>query len=228
MRLLGSVVLLLVLLGSAPSQAQVKFPETYSAAPISGRVVDAATGQPLEGVIIVAQWVLQRATAGGDTYHGRLQILETVTDNEGRYRFPGWGPKPNPIEINLPGLSFCCFFTNRDPQLSIFKPGYRPRSLYNQKPHKPEEPHRTSTWDGQAIPLDRFQGTADQWARALGFLQEDLWWGMGDWQAFPRMILSVEEERLTFPQETIHLRMSGLEGFGINRNDLIREVGRLP
>jgi hypothetical protein len=227
MRFFGTVVVLLGLLAGSPSQAQVNFPETYSAAPISGRVVDAATGQPLEGIIIVAQWILQRATVGGDTYHSRLQILETITDTEGRYHFPGWGPRPNPIEINFPGLSFCCFFTRYDPRLSVFKSGYRPRSLYNQKPHKPEEPHRTSTWDGQTIPLDRFQGTLDQWARELGFLQTDLGWGEEDWRAFPRMLLAVDEERSKLPNR-LQWWVSGLSRFNVTREELIGDVGGRP
>src|SRR2546422_4340820 len=64
----------------------------YSAEAIEGSVADAETGRPLEGVIAVAHWQLKGGFEGG-TPIGELQILEAVTDPNGRYSFPAWGPK---------------------------------------------------------------------------------------------------------------------------------------
>src|SRR5262249_58133134 len=76
-------------------------PDAYSAAPIHGTVVDAETQQPLAGVHVVAQWILNT----GMFFHAeriqRLHILETVTDEKGEYQIPGWGPKPRPALSRL-------------------------------------------------------------------------------------------------------------------------------
>src|SRR5437879_13266059 len=63
----------------------------YSAEAIEGLVVDAETSKPLEGVIAVGHWRLNGGFEGG-TPIGELQILEAVTDPNGRYSFPAWGP----------------------------------------------------------------------------------------------------------------------------------------
>jgi hypothetical protein len=216
----------LFLVTGAPGWAQVDYPETYSASPLSGRVVDAATDQPLEGVIIVAQWILYRATVGGDVDHGRLHVLETVTDADGRYQFPGWGPKPNPIEI-IPRLSYCCFMREHDPQLSLFKPGYRPRRLLNEKPHDPKPALRTSTWDGKTIRLEPFQGSLNEWATRLHFLQGDLGWNKLDWRACPRMVLAIEQERLRLPIRT-DWSVAPLSYMGTSLEEVRRELGASP
>jgi len=55
--------------------------------PIEGRVIDATTGEPLENVVVSAQWVESSPTFGGDvskTFHSFV----TVTDKEGRYKIP--------------------------------------------------------------------------------------------------------------------------------------------
>ncbi|HEV8310544.1 MAG TPA: hypothetical protein VGW35_23020, partial [Methylomirabilota bacterium] len=85
--LLTSLVALLVF---APSATSAGPPDTYSAAEIRGWVVDAETKQPLEGVYVVAQWILQTGLFDSRTVT-RLHIMEAVTDAKGEYYFPPWG-----------------------------------------------------------------------------------------------------------------------------------------
>src|SRR3990172_3705709 len=69
----------------------------YSAEPIEARVVDAETKQPLEGVIVTANWELVEGTlAGGPRVLGQMMVMEAVTDANGRFSFPALGPKINP------------------------------------------------------------------------------------------------------------------------------------
>jgi hypothetical protein len=63
---------------------------TYSAKDIHGQVVDDATGAPLDGVVIVAQWLLERSMVGDN--NALLKVMETVSDKNGNYTFPAWGP----------------------------------------------------------------------------------------------------------------------------------------
>ena len=215
-------VLGLLLLASGGLAAE--YQPFYSAKPIRGAVVDAETGAPLEGVIIVAQWILYEASPGGQNPRRRLQVLETVTGKDGSYTFPGWGPKPNPPVLNPMALYFCCFLTNRDPKLNFFKPGYRPLMRLNQ--HERDTTVRESEWDGKTIRLEPFRGSVDEWMKALGFLQSYLSWGdQLDWRWCPRMVLAVEEERVRLPHKS-YLWVSGLEVLGTSREAILRKLGK--
>jgi hypothetical protein len=202
-------------------------PSSYSAQPIRGVVVDANTRQPLDGVIIVAQWVLIEANVSGHTARKRLQVLETVTAPDGTYAFPGWGPVPNPLDINLAQGFICCFLWDRDPELSYFKPGYRPLSVSNAKPVDVAPAVRTSDWDGKTIELEPFRGSPDSWAKELHFLQGNLDWGHIDWRKFPRMVLAIEEERSRLPGKT-GWSVTDLEAFPVSREEILRELRGRP
>ena len=176
-------------------------PDAYSAAPIHGTVVDAETQQPLAGVHVVAQWILNT----GMFFHAeriqRLHILETMTDEKGEYQIPGWGPKPRPALSRLEA---------DDPRLTFFKPDYRPRDRSNNDPH--DRPLRTSRWDGKAIPLEPFRGTPEEWSMMLRGLQIGLAWadplpgpvgGPNDyWRSYPRVVLAILEQRRLLPQRS--------------------------
>lgn len=173
-------------------------PDAYSAAPIHGSVVDAKTQQPLAGVHVVAQWILNTGMFFHSERIQRLHILETMTDEKGEYQIPGWGPKPRPPLSRL---------ETADPRLTFFKPGYRPLDRSNNDPH--DRPLRTSRWDGKAIPLEPFSGTPEDWSMALKSLQIGLAWAdplpgpVGNpndyWRFYPRIVVAVLEQRRMLP-----------------------------
>lgn len=217
----------LLLLWTSSAMAGEMPPPAYSAQPIHGTVVDATTGKPLEGVIIVAQWVLYWTSVGGQNPHKRLQVLETVTAPDGTYALPAWGPKPNPLAIDLAHGYFCCFLTDRDPTLSFFKAGYRPLSLDNTRPIDIKPPVRTSDWDGRTIELEPFRGSPKEWADALAFFQADLAWRNLDWRLYPRMALAIEGERVHLPGRT-GWKLGSLEDLGTTREEILRTLGSKP
>ena len=90
---------------------------SYSAKAIQATIVDAETAQPIAGVIVVATWVLEYGYEGGsaDTW----VVMETVSDAEGRFTFPSWGPKPLP-----PHLPWEARLKKRDPLVRFYKYGY--------------------------------------------------------------------------------------------------------
>jgi len=55
--------------------------------PLSGKVIDADTQQPIEGAIVLAQWTIQHGL--GLTYHTVHKIVETETDKKGQFTLPG-------------------------------------------------------------------------------------------------------------------------------------------
>ena len=96
-----------VLLGLATAA-----PAAHAAGPWRGQIVDAETGQPLEGVVVVAAW---EAILPG-LIHERYEfhdVDEVVTDADGRFLLPERSLTPlNP------------FGRIDGPQLTIFKGGY--------------------------------------------------------------------------------------------------------
>ncbi|WP_077732065.1 hypothetical protein [Methylocaldum sp. 14B] len=138
--------------------------KTYSAKPITATVVDAETWEPLEGVNVVADWVLY-APAWRST--GELEIIEAVTDEQGQFHIPGWGPKAVPSH-----LPYGTRLGNEDPALQFFKGGYRIRVLVNSRQPerlRPENdiPVRYSDWDGKVIKLEKFKGTLEDYGKYI-------------------------------------------------------------
>ena len=60
--------------------------------PYEGRVIDAETRQPIEGVVILGTWHTVTITPGGGT-HNFYDAQETVTDKNGDFRIKGLGLK---------------------------------------------------------------------------------------------------------------------------------------
>lgn len=191
-RNITSLVGLFALLSGLPACAT---PVTYSAEPIEARVVDAETKQPLEGVIVVAHWVLE----GGIHVDrvGELFIMETVTDKNGRLYFPGWGPIRHWKRSRL---------TNMDPELLIFKSGYEYQRLANPSTKEAIEgkpyPVRRSQWNGKAIEMKKFKGTIQAYKGHFESLNNDLEHIAADnpeecgWKKIPNTIRAMNRERM--------------------------------
>jgi len=88
----------------------------YTAEPIEAWVVDAETGAPIEGAVVTANWQLVAPSldTGGRKLR-QLEVMETRTDKNGRFYFPGF----TKINFTLDELR------DEDPQILIFKSGYR-------------------------------------------------------------------------------------------------------
>lgn len=179
-RILG-LFLLLGFLSTLPACAT---PLMYSAKEIRGRIVDAETNQPIGGAVIVAQWILFEMGIGHGGHKSRIHIHETVTDKEGRYLIPAWGPKPHPPFTDL---------DREDPMLLVFKSEYEPRILVNRINRS--ESQRISDWDGRVIKLKRFKGALEAYANQLLYvISTNLSESDKEWKSFPRMVLALDAE----------------------------------
>jgi hypothetical protein len=167
----------------------------YSAEAIEGWIVDAETNKPLEGVIVVAHWQLKGGIEG--TYPVReLKILETVTDQNGRYSFPAWGPK----------FAFSGNLKSQSPGILLFKEGYKFLMLSNDW-YQGKDTSR-SDWNKKTVRLERFSGTLAQYAEALASLSSSLWSvgvEIGDqsgdycgWRSFPRVLRALDRLEAEF------------------------------
>ena len=147
---------------------------TYRAEPIESWVVDADRGRPVEGTIVTANWELEEGTLGGNRPAGQLMIMETVTDEKGRFHFPAWGPKSTPLTVPNP-LSSAPHLVDLDPQILIFKPGYKWVALTNYPVTDYNKSSvRKSDWNGKTIKIERFKGSPAEYAKHLQFLSGSL------------------------------------------------------
>ena len=79
-------------------------------------MVDSESGEPIEGAVVVGQWY----TIQPRHY---LKITEAVTDKNGEFVIPGWGPVKRPKPA--------CLFAD-DPSIKIYKSGYYTWAENNQ------------------------------------------------------------------------------------------------
>lgn len=87
-----------------------------SAEAIDSQVVDADTGAPIEGANVVAYWQIDTGSLTGDSLPcGAAGVEEAVTDRDGKFHLPSWGP-------TLPGCGGS--MSNGEPMIYVFKPGY--------------------------------------------------------------------------------------------------------
>jgi hypothetical protein len=132
----------------------------YSADPITATVVDADTGAPIEGVNVVAAWELQGSWNYGDAV-GYVNVLESVTDGNGHFSFPSWGPRvANRGKVRLSA-----------PALYIFKSGYRFGVYENNGPSTVNAPSKlVSDWAGKSLKLKPFVGSPKELVESYVFL----------------------------------------------------------
>jgi hypothetical protein len=86
-----------------------------------GKIIDAETKEPIEGAVVVAVWLEQRAGIPEATT--RLKdVKETLTDRDGKWSIVG--PEGYEDKI-IPGmLQLLGIYATRTPNFIIFKPGY--------------------------------------------------------------------------------------------------------
>lgn len=181
-------------------------PSYYSAEAIEARMVDAETKKPIEGAVVAANWQLYYSTVGGRVPGSQLMVMEAVTDKDGRFHFPAWGPKKVPKYkpqkgdvwiAHIPFLVPDSYLDNHDPQLLLFKPGYEYKRLINEVSSKTNMASlRRSEWNGKTIELKLFKGTGEEYVRHLSFLTGGLRFIEDDcqWKKTPRMLMALQEQ----------------------------------
>lgn len=168
---------------------------TYSAKSISTTVTDVDSGQPLEGVIVVAHWRLRFGLEGGSG--ADMKIMETVTDQQGHFFFPAWGPEPIPD-----GLPMEARLKGQDPEIILFKQDYSAMALANDRPLSgqagPGFSVRTSDWDGKTIRMERFKGERRYYASMLDGILTGVSYGGCNFKKLPRLLTAIvsEEQKL--------------------------------
>jgi hypothetical protein len=119
---------------------------SLSADQIDSQVVDADTGAPLEGAIVVAHWELQQGSLTGDGLPcGAANVEEAVTGKDGRFHIAAWGPIKN----------HCGYMLQGEPMLYVFKWGYSFHGFSNT-PGVETITVTHSEWNGRQMKLEKF------------------------------------------------------------------------
>ena len=68
---------------------------------ITGKVIDAETGQPIEGAVVLVEWTVTKGMPGM-TYHESYKVIEVLTDREGRVTISGVvNPLVDPPDVTI-------------------------------------------------------------------------------------------------------------------------------
>ena len=110
---------------------------TSCSASITGKIVDAETGQPIEGAILLVEWT--KVHGFGNTYTTSEKAVEVFSDKNGVVYIPGY---------NDPTVG--------KPDITVYKPGY---VAWNNQWIFPDRRNRTDfEWkDGYVFKLDKFK-----------------------------------------------------------------------
>lgn len=108
-----------------------KSSQHFLGAQFRARVVDNITKQPIDGALALALWGAHSSRSTdmsfGSGYGGTAHAAETLTDKDGYFVIPAWGPSPiiesRPVK-KLALLSKAEYHISIDPQLTVFKIGY--------------------------------------------------------------------------------------------------------
>lgn len=230
----ASALVALALCTLATPQPGNAFPPlSYSAKDIRATVVHEETGDPLPGVVVVALWELRQISA-----RPRLHITEAVTDAQGRFHVPGWGPKVRPPLAEL---------AYRSPLLILFKSGFTPLRLHNESrarveqvfpnyrtmPTKqlremiswyrgsPEDAVQDCIWDGLTLQMEPFRGTLEQWLGSLQRITDTV--RHDEAKATTTLHRRLLEERPLYARETHSPLGQKARGFFISVENRLRE-----
>jgi hypothetical protein len=146
---------------------------TYSGPGASGRVVDAQTGEPIRGAIVVASWNLtnRRHTEGEQV--GVLLMTEAIANDHGEFSMPAWGPIEVPPAPHLRWLPRGLDYS--EPHLHVYAPGYT--YTVTAGPERGlgllrgldwfGDRDRKSWWNGKTIRIERSSALPTDYVKAL-------------------------------------------------------------
>jgi len=180
-----------VLAGLSACTVSQTVPDSYSAGPTWGTVVDRDTQQPIKGALVIALWELEggRGIEGGRS--GNFKVAEALTNERGEFHMEGWGPLPIPTN----GL-----LDKYDPLVYVFKAGYVPAAHMNDKfaarYSRVERQVRDSAYNGKVTALERYEGPPENYALIVGSLAANLSNVITNcgWKAIPKTVRTLDDE----------------------------------
>ena len=200
-------------------------PSAYSSEAISSKVIDSDTKKPLEGVVVVAHWELEVGGPAGVRPIGQLKVMETVTDTEGKFQFPAWGPLRRQQGV----------LTDKDPRILLFKAGYEYRVLQRPLNSKWSAESwkislRRTDWVPRVVELRSFKGTEREYASHLSSLHTSirtvLNGGDCEWKKMPHLMVAIDKQAGIFRHAEIYSPLYSIEDLSDGKCGSPKEVLR--
>jgi len=184
--------------------ACTSFPRIYSGDEIHGWVINSKTKQPIKDVVVVEAWGLQGGIHVDHT--ANIHIAETLTDENGYYSFPDWGPR----------FTMSGWMDRSSPYLKFYKFGYVPNRMGNRISGNPNIDNTVSEHSGKKIKLEKFDGTPKQYSKKLGSVSSFL--RLGDshgpfacmWKQVPVFTSEMIKTRRHFRQNGVSSNLPSL------------------
>jgi len=168
-------ILVLAFAAACPCAAQ-DMPRPLTSGEIRGRVV-ADSGAAVDGAVVVVRWnwldYVAKLHGSGYYFQGNAaHIAEAVTDREGRFTIPAWGPK---LRLNGGRLE------DNAPTYLVYKAGFEPSAGH----------------DPNVRLLPRYGAAAEHAQRVRSFQERSLVWShpSENWKSMPRMVQALQETK---------------------------------
>lgn len=218
------LIALLASLSGCASPLGLIFPTLYASLGIKAKIVDATTGQPLSGVMVMATWgnitpdySIVYAETAQYSCDQLVNVVTATSGEDGQFEIPAWSGK----------WGHCQFMLIYDPQLLLYKPGYEVVDMQNAGTYRDDYTPATiptvPRWNGQTIrmrPLgphtsnqysDNYVDNLTAYSRDLGVLMrkrpKECFWN----EARPALLMLLQEERRLRPYIRAGLDMYGLD-----------------
>lgn len=143
----------------------------YSSADVEGRIVDADTGEPVEGAVVIGIWQLESYPIHNHFMEDIIHVSESVSDVDGHYRVEGF-------TLKFVGHKSGSLYEH-DPLILVFVEGYRPTSVVrSERESAGIGPYRKSPFNGRDITVQReaidSMGSARRWSSFIAGTLEDV------------------------------------------------------
>lgn len=168
----------------------------YAAKEISGQITDSLTGLPVKGAYLVATWSLQGGVHGES--RGILKILESQTNEQGKFLFQAWGPE----------LTTAGYLSAGDPAIFVYADSYKTVTLSNKSLNPVYRLFANSDWNGHEIKIEKFSGSRADYLKHLSsgmpsYFEEILRSDVCAWKYFPSTKNAISE--IGYESEKINL-----------------------
>ncbi|HEY8101773.1 MAG TPA: carboxypeptidase-like regulatory domain-containing protein [Burkholderiaceae bacterium] len=188
------------------------YPSVYFSPEIRARVVT-PSGEPVEGAVVVASWSITGFI--NNARLGQLALYEAVTDKNGDFYIPQWGPR-----YALMGM-----IMGKEPTIRIFHPRFVPLVVENTQ-HVISVAASTVIrfrFQDQAISLVPFHGTPAEYEDQLSGLVRSLDFFLFDtpvngakrcyWKKVPRMLIALQSVKDELTREGIGKSIPSLQDY---------------
>jgi len=179
------------------------WPPFYFAKSIDAQVVENETGKPVDGVNVLAIWILENGFPEAGP-RDILKVEEAFTDQNGKFHLDKWGPR----------FKFIDYLRSYSPLLILYDNNHKMEMLENHGiDGQPRKVVRESDWNQKQIQMKRNSSIKDRLSsaeEATNQLKMYLRLGNCDsWKGAQKMMLAIVNER------------ESLEKLGENTEDIM-------